>query len=291
VVPILEGRDEKVSFHAPIENVVILTRLIICRSTVPIEVRQRKGVSRRPIGCGMKLKKKIFDDHVEIERHGDCEQHCHSMEYADIRKKNSAVRQNGGCEVSRGYRAGQVRATLTAQPALLEETGASFLSAQDLRNAGAKHQNENPNARGQRLATDISWQTQRDEAEHWLLNNSYLAKQISATRECDGEPSEGLVFALPDRLEVLADRGMLTLMDATHDSNKLKWLLYTVMVRNQYGSFVPTAHILTQKEDSDIVAVALREIRGYCRDRWTPKWVLTDDSAGKTFKIFQYVLS
>jgi hypothetical protein len=53
-----------------------------------------------------------------------------------------------------------------------------------------------------------------------------------------------LVFALPDRLQVLADRGMLSLMDATHDSNKLKWLLYTIMVRNQYGSYVPAAHIL-----------------------------------------------
>ena len=72
------------------------------------------------------------------------------MEYADIRKKNSAVRRNGGCEVSRGYRAGQVRATLTAQPALLEETGASFLSAQDLRNAGAKHQIPMLEARGSR---------------------------------------------------------------------------------------------------------------------------------------------
>ena len=238
----------------------------------------------------MKLKKKIFDNHVEVERHGDCEQHCHSMEYADINKKNSAVRRNGGCEVSRGYRAGQVRATLTAQPALLEETGASYLSAQDLRNAGAKFQNENPNARGQRLVTNVSWQTQRDEAEHWLLNNGYLAKNISSIRECDGETSEGLVFALPNRLEVLADRGMLSLMDATHDTNKLKWLLYTVMVRNQYGSFVPAAHLLTQKEDSDIVAVGLREIREYCQDRWTPKWVLTDDSAGKTFKFFSVSL-
>jgi hypothetical protein len=33
----------------------------------------------------------------------------------------------------------QVRANLTAQHSLLEETGASYLSAQDLRNAGVKH--------------------------------------------------------------------------------------------------------------------------------------------------------
>ena len=91
-----------------LEDAAILTQLTIGRSKVPIEVRQWS----RPIGCGMKLKKKIFDTHVEIEPHGDCNQHCHSMEYADMRKKNSAVRRDGGCEVGKGYRAGQVRANL-----------------------------------------------------------------------------------------------------------------------------------------------------------------------------------
>ena len=89
MVPILEDRDKKVSFHVSRsrEDAAMLTQLTIGRSVVPIEVRQRKGASRRPIGCGMKLKKKIFDTHVEIEPHGDCNQHCHSMEYADMRKK------------------------------------------------------------------------------------------------------------------------------------------------------------------------------------------------------------
>jgi hypothetical protein len=32
-------------------------------------------------------------------------------------------------------------------------------------------------------------------------------------------------------------------------------------------------------EDSDIVAVGLRETRRYCWDRWTLEWVLADDSA------------
>lgn len=70
-----------------LERMQLLTWLTIGRSTVPIEVRQRKGASRRPIGCAMKLKKKIFDTHIEIELHGDCSQHCHSMEFADMRKK------------------------------------------------------------------------------------------------------------------------------------------------------------------------------------------------------------
>ncbi|KAN0085389.1 PIF1-like helicase domain containing protein [Elaphomyces granulatus] len=46
------------------------------KSKVPIEIRQRKGASRRLIGCGMKLKKKTFDTHVEIEPH------VHSLEEA-----------------------------------------------------------------------------------------------------------------------------------------------------------------------------------------------------------------
>jgi hypothetical protein len=45
-------------------------------------------------------------------------------------------------------------------PALLE-TDASYLSAQDLRNAGARHRNEN-NTDAPRLAADKSWETQRD---------------------------------------------------------------------------------------------------------------------------------
>ena len=72
--------------------------------------------------------------------------------------------------------------------------------------------------------------------------------------------SHGLVFAEPQRLEILRRRGHLVLMDSTHQTNKLSWLLYTLMVRDEYGSWIPGAHMMTAREDSDIVAVGLRQV-------------------------------
>lgn len=49
-------------------------------------------------------------------------------------------------------------------------------------------------------------------------------------------------------------------MDSTHQTNKLSWLLYTLMVRDEYGSWIPGAHMMTAREDSDIVAIGLRQV-------------------------------
>lgn len=72
--------------------------------------------------------------------------------------------------------------------------------------------------------------------------------------------SYGLVFAEPNRLQVLCRRGHFVLMDSTHQTSKLSWLLYTLMVRDEYGSWVPGAHIITAHEDSDIVAAGLKQV-------------------------------
>ena len=96
-----------------------------------------------------------------------------------------------------------------------------------------------------------------------------------------GEDSNGLVFGYPARIKTLTRRGFFTLMDSTHKTNWLDWLLYTVMVRDEYASWVPTAHILTEKEDSDIMAAGLRVLKKWCGDRWLLRYMLTDDSAGE----------
>ncbi|XTI95515.1 hypothetical protein V2W45_1525787 [Cenococcum geophilum] len=44
--------------------------------------------------------------------------------------------------------------------------------------------------------------------------------------------------------------GYLTLIDATHKTNWLRWLLYTIIV--------PGGHFLTKKENGDIIAKALK---------------------------------
>ena len=51
--------------------------------------------------------------------------------------------------------------------------------------------------------------------------------------------------------------GRFVLIDATHKTNQLGWLLYTLMVRDDYGSWLPTCYILTEKPDGDILALGL----------------------------------
>jgi len=100
---------------------------------------------------------------------------------------------------------------------------------------------------------------------------------IEATRSQDKELSPGLVWALRERMPVLKKHGKLALMDATHDTNHLKWLLYTLMVRDSSGSWLPLAHFLTQKGDGDIIALALRKIKGW--SGWIPRYFIIDDLA------------
>ncbi len=69
------------------------------------------------------------------------------------------------------------------------------------------------------------------------------------------------MFRLPKRISILARRGYLTLMDSTHDMNGLKWKLFTLIVRDEYNSWHPSAHMLSSNEDSDIVAAFLRTIK------------------------------
>lgn len=70
-----------------------------------------------------------------------------------------------------------------------------------------------------------------------------------------------LFFGHRERLRLLANRGFkLTLMDATHNSNEMRWLLYTLMIRQKHGKWIPCAYMLTAKADSDIVQKGLEQV-------------------------------
>lgn len=66
--------------------------------------------------------------------------------------------------------------------------------------------------------------------------------------------SPGIAWAHPEYIAVLRQRGHLTLMDSTHQTNWLGWFLYTPLVRDECGAWRPCAHIITQKEDGNILA-------------------------------------
>ena len=55
-------------------------------------------------------------------------------------------------------------------------------------------------------------------------------------------------------------------MDSTHNTNTLKWKLFTIMSRSEHGRWVFCAHMLSPTEDGNIVGAFLRKIKMWCGD-------------------------
>lgn len=106
---------------------------------------------------------------------------------------------------------------------------------------------------------------------------------ITVQRKTDGRISHGIIFGKLSRLQTLMRRGHLTLMDATHNTNRLHWKLFTVMIRHEYGNWIPGAHMLSEHEDGYIIATFLLHLRRWCGGDgdWQPHYFLTDDSAAE----------
>ena len=83
-----------------------------------------------------------------------CTEHCHSLAVSDEIKRNSALKVIAGTEVANGYSFAAVTAAMRApggsRPAVeraLHEAGGTYLTRDDVRNAGKQWSNENPDAR------------------------------------------------------------------------------------------------------------------------------------------------
>ena len=78
-------------------------------------------------------------------------------------------------------------------------------------------------------------------------------------------------------------------MDDTHNTNRLKWKLFTLMVRDKVGKWIPCANMLSSHNDGDIVGAFLRQVKIWCgghsktgRDSaWKLRYIITDDSASE----------
>ena len=82
----------------------------------------------------------------------ECSQHNHSLEYADHIKNSSAVMSVAAVEVSKGYRASEIKSNLTgvkwtANLQALQDAGGQNISLNDIYNAGASWKRKNPDER------------------------------------------------------------------------------------------------------------------------------------------------
>jgi len=264
-----------------------------CRLWSP-KTRKSEGKGKRAktirvgLGCSFKLKDivDIATGSHTLSRHGACDSHCHTLDFLDSVKKPEALRRIAGAEVAHGYPVAVVTQTLRAphRPNVeqaWQEAGGKFFSRQDAHNAGASYKVANPDSRF--VGAEASWEEQWREAEAWLLSapEGYRVARLTATYHVDGSPSECLLWADPRRLVTLRRRGHLALMDSTHETNWLGWPLFTIMVRDEWGSWCPAAHFLTRRQDSDVIVAALSKLREWTggKEGWRCRWFLTDDSA------------
>jgi len=54
-----------------------------------------------------------------------------------------------------------------------------------------------------------------------------------------------------------------------------------MMVRDEFGSWIPAVHLLSAHEDSDILKGALQQLKTWCMGGWNLRYMLTDDSAAE----------
>ena len=116
------------------------------------------------------------------------------------------------------------------------------------------------------------------EARSLLSEREWLFEELQVV-DSKKESRWGLVFAHPARLSVLARRGWFTQFDATHKLNQWGHNMFSFLVRNEYNIWIPTAHLVVERENGEIIAEKLKNIKKWCKGAWKPRYVLTDDSA------------
>ena len=212
-----------------------------------------------------------------------CHQHSHSLDESDANKRNSFLRKLVGAEVAKGYHPAEIIGSLTGKGradarARLAAAGGTYLTRQDIINAGLTWRLANPNRLWAHVSAKDDVSLQAMEALQTLVSLNWQASQISAI-SLDKVEGRGIVFADPARLRTLATHGHLSLIDSTHKTNQLEWKLFTLMVRDQYASWHPVAHGLLSHEFGELIAELLLAIKQWCT--WQLRYVLSDDSSAE----------
>ena len=212
--------------------------------------------------CFMKLAMtKRFDEttdnlmSVELNCHFnkklDCDainqrQHNHSLELLDNIKINSALKIIAGEEVAKGYTSAAVNRNMQGVKwegnfEALQQAGGQSFNWEMVYNAGRNFKKQHPDARVS--GAKEFWSDQFDDCYDALqgLGENVLAAKLEMTRSFDGEKSYAIAFAKRSRLCILMRPGHLALMDSTHSTNHVKWKLFTLNVRDEYGSWIPGA--------------------------------------------------
>jgi hypothetical protein len=259
-----------------------------------LSARQRKKQTRVAISCPRTMKVVKYDDgRVEMVAQGS-DPHNHPWDLADIKNPSPILRQYAGAQAELGWTAAQTYGQISgSRPGQLgdqvHKIGGQHFSRQHVANAGRAYRQANPDDR--LVGNNYTEEVQMADGKRYLDSlqdhamGAWYCEPVEAVRELDGKPTHALLWASQEGIDTLARRGHLALMDATHKTNWLDWLLYTIMVRDEAGSWLPVSHFVTKTSDGDIVGAALRKTKDWARRNtaqgreWSCRYFLTDDSA------------
>jgi len=193
--------------------------------------------------------------------------HTHDIKASDILKVPSTVVNFVETEAYKGYRAPAIK-NVTQDQFKDKEVGVQYLSFKSVINTQRKVRGglDAPFIGVSGLEEDV-----KDSLE-WLKSNGYNVEGF------EGSGYRGFAFAAEENLEALRKSGHLTIMDSTHKTNKHSWKLYTLFIRDAFGSWLSGGHFFVSGEEQYIVAKGLQVIKRWAR-RWQPRYFLIDQSA------------
>lgn len=223
-----------------------------------------------------------------VQKSETSDEHNHTLQDVNDIKINSALKLTAGSEVAKGYRPAVIKQNMQSikfegkLEVLKIADGASF-NLLIVHNVSRDFKKAHPDQR--LVGANLKWEDQLNECVDTLQagGEDVLIKKLEATR-LDGEKSFGIAFAKRSRLRTLMRRGHLTFMDFTHNANSLKWNLFTLMIRDEYSSWLSDAHMHASNEDGDLIDEFLRQIKQWTRGGkggWRLRCMFTDDSAAE----------
>ncbi|KAN0083307.1 hypothetical protein V8E54_002395 [Elaphomyces granulatus] len=114
-----------------------------------------------------------------------------------------------------------------------------------------------PKSTPRHVAGNVPAENQAREALKWLGERQEERYSAYLETMYQGSTSPALVFARKRTTKTLREHGLLTLMDSTHNTNRGKWSLYTLLVRDEHSSWIPCAHFFTKLLEAGIIVECL----------------------------------
>ena len=179
--------------------------------------------------------------------HPDGPNHTHDINASDIRKTPSAIVGFVETEATKGYRATAIRDAAMKE---FEEkaVGVEFMKTKQVHNLQRKVHGglDVPFIGENSVSADLK------STMEWLSSNDYMIEGFTSAAY------QGFAFATEANLQVLRKSGVLAIMDSTHKTNKHNWKLYTLIMRNTFGSWLPGGHFIVSSEEQHIVSKAFK---------------------------------